>query len=373
MPNPVRQHYIPRSYLKYFATQKGDKYFVDVLMKSDQPKILTLSTKDICLEKNLYTFPAVADSDRFAMEKFYAGQVDSVYPEVYSMLVDTAINGISMEDKRKILNTVLSMYFRTPHALNKKMAIWDDGLDKMIAQNRNPEELVTLKFKDGTVMSFKIADIEKVREDRKQQFRYKFITEHFADWQDFVDYKMTCGITVIDVPIQVPLITSDNPVLIMGPDSQLNTGNVFDQHNIIEVPIDRTRYLIVFPNSVGETDRFRIGRDSRDERFAAGVNLRTEQNASRMLIGFSGDLQVHTNSQATLGAHTEENLKAYEDTVKRAMMAYELMVLVQKYGTHLRQEVADKVKAIRKSHLMDDSSMLKEMIEDLARNGFLAV
>lgn len=373
MSNPVRQHYIPRSYLKYFATQKSDKYFVDVMMKKDAPKTLTLSTKDICLEKNLYTFPAGTAGDRFALEKHYADKVDSIYPGVYAMLIDAGITAISKEDKYQILNTILSMYFRTPHALNHKMDVWDTGLDKIIAQNRDPEEEVTLGFKDGETLKFQIKDIEQTRENRKQQFREKFLFEHFADWQKFVEYKMTCGISVMEVPCDVPLITSDNPVLIMGQGSQLNNQNVFDPHNIIEVPLDRTHYLIVFPNAVGEDDRLQIRRESRDKRFAAGVNLRTEQNANRMLIGFSGDLQVHLASQQELGAHTEENVKAYNDTVAKAMLAYELMQLVQRHGTHLNQEVADKVKAIRKTHLMDDSAMLATMIEDLARHGFLTL
>lgn len=55
-----RQHYVPRTYLKNFASkQKGDEFFVKAL-PIDNPqsdKIFEINIKNVCLERNLYTLP----------------------------------------------------------------------------------------------------------------------------------------------------------------------------------------------------------------------------------------------------------------------------------------------------------------------------
>jgi hypothetical protein len=112
MGNPVHQHYIPKSYLKYFGEKKGDNYFVDTVMADGQIKQLT--TTNICVQKNIYTFALNTPGDRFALEKFYAVEVDAAYRKVYDMLVNPNITVIGEDDKRSILNTILSLYFRTP-------------------------------------------------------------------------------------------------------------------------------------------------------------------------------------------------------------------------------------------------------------------
>jgi len=49
MSNPIRQHYIPRSYLKNFATKKDKKIFlVDAYNLEADSLNKNISTKDIC-------------------------------------------------------------------------------------------------------------------------------------------------------------------------------------------------------------------------------------------------------------------------------------------------------------------------------------
>jgi hypothetical protein len=370
MSNPVRQHYIPKSYLRNFGQKKGDTYFVDAMIKKDRPKILNLSTTNICLEKNLYTFPVNTAGDRFELEKFYAVQVDGIYPTVYGMLVNANITVIGEEDKRKILNTILSLYFRTPHFLNNRLKGLDQVLDKMIAAYPEPEHEGAIRTKGGQEFKFKMKDVESMREQISRQYKEDFLIQHFADWQAFVKYKLTCGITVMHVPEDIPLITSDNPILIMEADSQL-TDDVFSPSNIIEVPLDRNHYLVIMPNSVGPDERMQIRRDNRDKHFAAGTNLRTDQNGQVMMVCYPGDMQIHLDCQAELGAPTPENFKNVENSANQAKLAIELLAVIEKNGTHICQEVADKVKAIRKTGLMKENTMLEGLIQDLARHGYL--
>lgn len=373
MGSPKHQHFIPRSYLKYFGQKKEENYLVDSIMKGDGNKIIQLTTKNICVQKNLYTFPLNTPGDRFAIEKFYAVEVDSEYPRVYEMLVSPKITAIGKDDKRKILNTILSLFFRTPHFLNDRNDGLDETLDRLIKTHSDPDTEVTVDLKGGGHMKFRMKDIEEVRTDTKAKHKEHFLISHFADWQDFVNYKMTCGIEVMTVANDVPLITSDNPVLIMDMNGQLNLENIFHRDNVIEVPINRNQYVVIYPNSVAKGEQLRITRSGRDKYFAAGVNLRTQYNSQIRLVSYPGDMQVHFDSQMELNKWNEDNQKALGDIKKKNQLVFELMQVIQKNRTSICQEVADKVKEIRKTKLMDTDTLLNKLILVLAQNGYLTV
>lgn len=82
MNDPVHQHYIPQSYLRNFAEQDRKLAFVDTIMRGHDQKIKRLPTKAICAEKNIYTFNANDPGDPYALEKFYAKEVDALFPEI---------------------------------------------------------------------------------------------------------------------------------------------------------------------------------------------------------------------------------------------------------------------------------------------------
>jgi len=54
--------------------------------------------------------PETDDETKFAVERFYAEQIDASYPEVYNMLVNPDVERISEAQRHKILNVTLSLY-----------------------------------------------------------------------------------------------------------------------------------------------------------------------------------------------------------------------------------------------------------------------
>ena len=182
MSNPIRQHYIPRSYLKYFAEKKNDHFFVDTLIRGEKNSIFTTTTVNVCVQKNIYTFPS-EKGDKFAIEKFYATEVDAVYPEVYRMLVNPNITVIGEEDKRKILNTLLSLFFRTPQFLNFRTDRTDYVFNQMADSTADPEQDITIGLRNGASITFKRKDLEDMRRQRKDKDKEVFLITHFADWQ----------------------------------------------------------------------------------------------------------------------------------------------------------------------------------------------
>lgn len=135
MNSPKRQHFIPRSYLRLLSECADGKYFVDTMLRREDKEITRLSITDVCVQKNIYTIPSEAVGDKYALEKYYAEKVDSIYPEVHEILTNDQIRAINPDDKRKILNSVLSLYFRTHRFLNFKILV--TRLEKMASRFSN--------------------------------------------------------------------------------------------------------------------------------------------------------------------------------------------------------------------------------------------
>ncbi|WP_410478545.1 hypothetical protein [Pedobacter gandavensis] len=60
-----------------------------------EPKKDLISTRDICVSKNLYTIPNKDGDEKFALEKYSAKEIVAVYPEVSGWLVDPTLTKIT--------------------------------------------------------------------------------------------------------------------------------------------------------------------------------------------------------------------------------------------------------------------------------------
>jgi len=363
MGSPKHQHFIPKSFLRQFALKnERDKYLIDTLMRGNA-EITTLTTTQVCVQKNIYTFPEGADGDRFALEKRYAVEVDAVYPEVYALLSDQTVHELTLEQKSKILNTVLSLYFRTPFFLNGQNEKLDIRFDKFSSLLNYNEKLI-YKHDNGIRYTLTKENIEDVRAMLKIENKIRFLEDHWEQWKAFVEHKMICAIEVIEVPDQVPLISSDNPVLILGSDSKPNYHNIFHPDNIIEVAIDRKKYLIIYPNAVSDQESLELKRGKRDKYFAAGVNLRTEQTSDGRILGYPGDVHKHFESQRTLGEPSEENLAYHENFKNQTLLLADLVKTVTEQGdTFFAKPVIDKVQLLSKSGEMTGSEPFEKILQ----------
>jgi len=342
---------------------------VDTLLNGD-PNIKTLTTTQICVQKNIYTFPEGIDGDRFALEKRYAVEVDAVYPEVYALLSDDNVKAITPDEKSKILNTILSLYFRTPFFLNKQNEELDGIFNKLSYILNEKGDPVYYDHKNGKRYVLTLENIEEVRTLLKIENKVKFLEDHLEQWQSFVNHKMKCAIEVIQVPDEVHLISSDNPVLILGPDSSPNIQDIFNPNNIIEVAIDPKRYLIVYPNAVPEDEYTQIRRGKRDKYFAAGVNLRTQEVSDGRILGYPGDVQKHFESQKKLGEYSEENLKYFVTFEKQTILLNDLLnTLMKSGGTFFTKAVIMKVKLLSSSGALKGNEAFEKILKMYSDKG----
>lgn len=364
---PNHQHFIPRSYLRNFAKPQKDKRFVDTVEISSRKK-LYLSTKDICVKTGLYTLPQSTNGDPYALEKYYAIHVDEVYPEVYELLLNKSRTHISNKQKHKILNTLLSLYFRTPKFLNAQNNLINRIIDRAIELTDEAKEEINIEF-DGKPLNFLRNEVDSFKKKLREKNRQRFISSHLEYWHKFVAYKYKCAISVFEVEGDIDLITCDNPVNIHS--AVQNRFHLFDPTNIIQIPLDKRHFLFVFPNTE-ESEINRINRGIRDKYFALTSNLQTERIAEKWIIGYPETVEKHFEDQRKYGEFNEENLKALNNMEQKAKLMNELLAVTQANG-FFSQAVANKVKGFRKLDCFKDDHELNKLVLELARQGYLTI
>lgn len=368
MSNPERQHFIPKSYLKNFAIPEGeDKYFVEAKRKDEAgPRNKLLSIKDICVNRNLYTFPHIEGNDKYALERYYAENIDGVYPEVYEMLIDPEKKIITSKQRSQIVMTTMSLFFRTPKFLNFKEKRTASILDYAVKNHMDAKGNVMFKFRNYD-FNFNIEDIKEVRANLKIENKLKFIEEHLDAWQKFTQFKVKCGISVFRMYEDIDLITSDNPVIMHSVNG--NAFNVFDPTNIIALPLDNKHYLTIFPNTE-QAMLDRIFRGDRDLWFGLTTNLQIEENSEDWIIGKPNSVKKHIDDQIKYGENNTENNQAVEDMKQRALDANDLLKIIEEVGSFTHQRVADKVIEMRKNKIHKEDPEIERLTRELVQFGF---
>jgi len=368
MGNTKHQHFIPRSYLKNFAIELEEgKFFVEAKHKSEElPKAKLLSIKNICVDKNIYTLPFTEGEEKYVLEKYYADNVDAIYPSIYRLLVNPDIVDITLEQKKQIITTTMSLFFRTPKFLNLENAEAISTLN-YAAENHKDEfgnvdiELGEYQFK------FHVNDIDNQANIIRIRNKVKFLKSHLEEWRLFVQAKMKCGICVFKVSDEVKLITSDNPVAIH---SALGLPlNIFDPSNMIRFPLDPNHFFVIIPD-IGQEPANRIYRAERDKRFAITTNRDMEDASEDWILGLPGTIHAHLKDQIDYNAETPENLQYIEDIKEKMADSVELLKIVHEVGGIAHQRVADKVRELRKKPINKDNFDLKKWIRTLEENGF---
>jgi len=334
------QHFIPKSYLKNFAVSKDKSYLVEAKRKGEsEPKKKLLSTRDICVSKNLYTLSHKEGDERYALETYYAEEIDKVYPEIYGWLTDANLTKITAEQRGKIIMTSMSLFFRTPKFLNLNQRMLNTMLDYAIRNFKDKNGNVKCRL-ENLSLDFNVKDIDEVRERIKLSTKLEFLQNHLKNWHEFIKFKLRAAIVVTRLYDDSELITSDNPVIMHSVNG--NRFNVFDPTNMISLPLDNKHYLMIYPNTE-EAMLDTIYRTERDNWFSLTTNLQVEQSSEDWIFGKPGSVYKHISDQLKYNAETPENIQAVTDMARRAKDGMELAKIMEVYGFP-HQKVADKVK-----------------------------
>ena len=336
MSKPVHQHFIPKSYLNNFAATEDDKNFISAKQK-EKEKVITVSTRDICVNKNLYTLPT--DENKFAIEHFYADNIDAKFPEIYKILTDTSINEIDIETKGKIISVALSLYFRTPKFLNQENRLFEELVREADKHSSGGDFIIDYS---GDELIINPEEVEEIIKEQKKNNRIKFLSQHLEDYERLVRSKLKDVIYVYHLIDDSELITSDNPVIIrpyvdptdenFDEEEYYNQEiNPFDKTNTIHLPIDNKIILTILPNLDSFPD-LNIRRLEKLKIDTIMYNDDLEKYSERWILGKPGSIENHLKDQIEFNQPTPENISAVDAYIEKTVQLKELTELIEKNG-----------------------------------------
>ncbi|WP_293312321.1 DUF4238 domain-containing protein [Pedobacter sp. UBA5917] len=367
MNKPKHQHFIPKSYLKNFSEEINGVKVVEAKLKSDgHVKAKPISIRDICVNKNLYTLTHREGEDKYALENYYAEEIDKVYPEVYQWLINPDLIKITPEQRIKILLTTMSLFFRTPKFLNVNQRRINHILDYAAKHFKDEQGNIKFRF-NGADLSFNVKDIEEMRTELKAKNKQAFLQNHIQEWHQFVNFKSKAAICVYRLTDDSELITSDNPVIMRSIDDH-DLVNPFDPTNMISLPLDNKHYLSIFPNTE-QAMLDTIYRTDRDKWFSLTTNLQVEKSSEDWILGKIGTIKKHLQDQEKYGALTPENFKEVENMKKRAEDGNDLNRFMELFGFP-SQPVLDKVRWMMNNKIHQKDPEIIKMVVELAKRGY---
>ena len=371
MAGPKRQHFIPKSYLRNFAVSpdNDDKAFVEVMNVKTGEIIFPFSISNVCVSKNIYTIPNAKEGDKYALENYYAQNVDGVYPEVYRMLIDPDKIELTEAEREKILSTTLSLYFRTSKFLDAKNKELEGAYEYMDrAQEKFGDEEGELNMYVGDRnYHFKMSSLEETKQQMKMDYKMDFIIGHFQNWQNFVRHKYNSQITVLKVTNEFPLITSDNPVDIYN--HKKTSLDIFDPNVSIQLPLDREHFLWISPNTQN-SERNIIYRGVRDKWFAFTSNKSAEASATEWIIGNENTLAAHLEQHKTYTVDNPDGEEIIDSIETRKNLLAEFVEIAQKNGMSSDVSI-NKFKELQQNKYLQEDPMFVEMGKQMKEKGFI--
>ena len=353
--------------MKNFSQENEGKFFVEAKMKEDVlSKERPISIRDICVNKDLYTIPFVTGDDKYKIERYYSSEIESIYPEVYKKLINPKVIDITIAEKREIILTTMSLFFRTPKFLNF-------GIDKInkifqYAVLNHSDKNGFVKFNHKAIkLDFHLDEIENERQRFKLNFKLEFLKNHLKDLHDFVEFKINADISVFHLyENDVDLISSDNPVTmhsIIG-----NEFKVFDPTNIIQLPLDNKHFLLIFQNEKNESVN-KILRGERDKWFAITSNLEVDRKSEQWIFGKPNSISAHIIDQENYGKYSPENIEYYEKFKEQTIDMFKIYESAIINGIY-SQKTADVINELRRKNIHQDNRDLKIYAERLTEKGF---
>ncbi len=356
------QHFIPKTYLKKFShTQKKDAFFVDVYDKTTGKFINNMSVTNICVETDLYTLKNLEGDKKYKIEDFFSEKIESKYPSVYKILVLDKKKIITPEEKRLILYTTLSMYLRTPKALNKFV----EFTSKLLQITQKNSENKTIDFL-GYSISIEGKSFNDIKREIKETNRVNYIKTQLALLDEIVEFKFFDGITVIELVGNQEFITSDNPVEIR------NTFDLdfhlFDPKNSTYIPLDPKHALFIAPKD-NDTIINEIFYQKDNFVMHTTLNHSVYDNAERWIIGTKKGIKQFFDG-------FEENTKFIDKphpTVlkfqEKLKLMNDILNLSRNGISNDNQELIKSLKNLKKHEFFINHVDLQEMYEKFKDSG----
>ena len=356
------QHFIPQSYLRKFAhTKNKDVYLVSAYDKLEKKIIQNISVYAICAETDLYTLKHLEGNLKYTIENFFSNKIENKYPSVYNLLVIEKKKIISLSERADILYTILSMYFRTPKVLNKFASFSAELLEKVKSQSN----IDTIEFL-GIKISLQSQSFNEIKKEIKETNRVNFLKTQLELLDQFIKFKSSDGLVVVELDGDQEFITSDNPVDI-GNESRVEF-NLFDYRNSIYVPLDPKHALYISPSMKGSIiNEIFYQRDNFIQHIT--LNHSVYRNSERWIIGTNVGIEKFMTDNEEYSKPSDNSHPIMIEMNTKLKLMTNILSLMEKDLSNNNEELIKALKALKQHEIFNDHIDLMDLHEQLKKLG----
>lgn len=341
--------------------QNKGTYLIDAFNKTNGQTVIDMSVKDVCVETDFYTLKHLQGDAKYKIEDFLSERIEGQYPMVYKILVQEKKKFITPEERMHILYTTLSMYFRTPKALNEFVTF----ISKLVRQAKSNSDIKTINFL-GYNVSVKNKSFEKIKKEIKENKRIDFIKAQLEILNQFVGFRALDGFVVIELVGDQEFVTSDNPVEIRN--SFGTRFNLFDTKNSIYIPLDPKHALFIAPRQEkGIINEVFYQRDNFFQHVI--LNYCVHENAERWVIGTKSGISKFLKDQKEYAESAQDNNNISTKFKNKIKLMKTLEILLKQGISNDNKELIQFLKSLREHELYNESVEFQDICKQMKEIG----
>lgn len=235
MCNPVKQHFVPQSYLKKFSVSKCDDKIYTFNKEKPNNGIYVCVIKNAAFEKNIYT-TSLNVEDNYIFEKELA-TIENDYSQLVNLMIK-CINSKTLTDnlvklyKNELIEMIHLQLVRTPHS-KETFNVQFNNLKPQIF-----EEIV-LKYLLDDHMKIELQNhLDSEKFSKQNLFVSRNIDNHERKKTETLKALLNYNIKFLVNNSNIKYITSDNPV-VCKLNNKIGFGNInlLSPHTKIYFPI----------------------------------------------------------------------------------------------------------------------------------------
>jgi len=207
----MNQHYVPRVYLKNFATKRKNEYSLEVYDKTTDRRFSS-NIKNLCAEKDLYTLPenSKAFDDKLVIENFFANVTEPMYQKSYDVLTNNSIFRINDITKIEILMGLFQLYTRNPTMIDKAVKKYRIELEYLFNNALNDGSNF-IEY-SGCVYDIRKFSIDSIVKTLSEKYINLFKEDNTVALKQLLLNKEDIIINVDVIKDDSSYITGDNPI-----------------------------------------------------------------------------------------------------------------------------------------------------------------
>ena len=208
----MNQHFVPRVYLKKFATKRGKEYFVDVYDKAEN-RYFNANIRKVCTEIDLYTLEpsATGEKDVLAVENLYANHIEPLYLKIYDTLVNDEVFNVSDEERKEIVLCILHFHMRNPRVLKRAIAYHRLEIAELCTEARARKGKGITYFEED--FSFREWSEESIINYFTEKIEKEFKEKHILATKQIINFHELAKIEIHIARGDSKFLTSDNPLV----------------------------------------------------------------------------------------------------------------------------------------------------------------